>query len=487
MYRVKWAIVFAVLAAGPAAAQAPKGAQTVYTNRPAFSLPVRIDDHDRGEVSQLKFYVKAMQGSRANEWVCLETAAASKTKFGYKAPQDGEYWFSFAFVDKSGQVTPSNLDKAPPGLVVVVDTRAPEVEVQKIPSPTGEMLLQCKVHDNNPDYSAIKLEYKGIDRAWHALDPAETPGTFHIPDRSILKGVVRASAADKAGNQSVRELDMTRDVPKIQTTAAKQTVAAPTMPPSSEEPQPAKLPIRIVERPTPPPSTVEPPAKLPMRMVEKSTPPTATEAPTNDKPQLLNGIHCVLEYAVDMPSATKVAAYATKDGGQTWLPIGEEGDRKGPMDCELPGDGTYGLVLVAGTEANPPQAPASGDSADWWVEIDSHKPSIQMIDMHLGTGDEAGQIVIKWSTEAKHLGSNPVSLYWSATPNGPWELGAKNMKATGSARWAVPEDAGSKFYLRLEATDKAGNIGRWESNEPVSMTTEKASGHARILAVSVKK
>src|SRR5947209_8576123 len=147
MYRVKWAIVFAVLAAGPAAAQAPKAAQTVYTNRPAFSLPVRIDERDRGDVSQLKFYVKALQGSRANEWVCLETAAAGKSKFGYKAPQDGEYWFSFAFVDRSGHVTPSDLDKTPPGLIVVVDTKAPEVELMRVPSPTGEMLLHCKLHD----------------------------------------------------------------------------------------------------------------------------------------------------------------------------------------------------------------------------------------------------------------------------------------------------------------------------------------------------
>jgi hypothetical protein len=468
MYRVTWAIVFALLAAGPAAAQSPRAAQTVYTNRPAFSLPVRIDERDRGDVSQLKFYVKALQGSRANEWICLETAAASKTKFGYKAPQDGEYWFSFAFVDKNGHVTPSDLDKTPPGLIVVVDTHAPEVELLRAASAKGEMLLQCKLHDANPDYSGIKLEYKGIDRAWHALEPAEGQGMFRIPDRSILKGVVRASAADKAGNQTVRELDMTRDVSPIMTTAAKQTAPPP----------PAQ---------TLPPNSDEPPARLPMRLAERMPSSPMPEAPAQEKPQLLNGIHCVLEYTVDMPTATKVAAYATKDGGQSWEQIGEEGSRKGPMDCELPGDGTYGLILVAGTESNPPQAPAAGDTADWWVEIETHKPSVQMVDMHLGTGDEAGQIVIKWTAEAKHLGSNPVSLYWAPTPSGPWELGAKNMKANGCARWAVPEEAGNKFYLKLEATDQAGNVGRWESKEPVSMATEKMTGHARILGVSVKK
>src|SRR5947209_13791177 len=120
MHRVKWAVMVALLATGPAAADAPKGVQTVYTNRTAFTLPVRIDDRDRAELRELKYYAKALQGSRSGEWVCLETAPATKAKFGYRAPQDGEYWFPFVTVDKGGRVSPADLDQTPPGVVVVV-------------------------------------------------------------------------------------------------------------------------------------------------------------------------------------------------------------------------------------------------------------------------------------------------------------------------------------------------------------------------------
>src|SRR5688572_32793279 len=89
--------------AAPGFAQAPRGVQTVHTNRASFTLPVRMDERDRAELKELKFYVRAPQGARPGEWVCLETAPPSKSKFNYQAPEDGEYWFAFVTVDKSGQ------------------------------------------------------------------------------------------------------------------------------------------------------------------------------------------------------------------------------------------------------------------------------------------------------------------------------------------------------------------------------------------------
>jgi hypothetical protein len=216
MSRVKWAVMVALWAAGPAAAQAPKGVQTVHTNRVSFTLPVRIDDRDRAELRELKFYAKALQGPRAGEWAVVETAPPTKSKFGYRVAQDGEYWFAFVTVDKAGRIAPADLDKAAPGLVVVVDTKAPDVDVQRMPAASGEVFLQCQLRDANPDYAALKLEYKGIDRVWHSLDASpDAPGVFKVPDKSVLRGVLRATAADKSGNQTVREVDLGREQPTM--------------------------------------------------------------------------------------------------------------------------------------------------------------------------------------------------------------------------------------------------------------------------------
>src|SRR5437868_2566152 len=106
-----WALLVLAGLAVPAAAQPAAGPRKVYTNRQSFSLPVRIEERDRAELRELKFYVKALQGGRPGEWACQETAAPGKAKFGYHAAQDGEYWFAFVTVDKAGHVTPADLDK----------------------------------------------------------------------------------------------------------------------------------------------------------------------------------------------------------------------------------------------------------------------------------------------------------------------------------------------------------------------------------------
>jgi hypothetical protein len=466
MSRVKWAVMVALLAAGPVAAQAPKGVQTVYTNRVSFTLPVRIDDRDRAELRELKFYAKAMQGLRSGEWVVVESAPPTKAKFGYRVTQDGEYDFAFVTVDKAGRVAPADLEKTAPGLVVVVDTKAPDVDVQRMPVASGEVYLQCNVRDANPDYAALKLEYKGIDRAWHAMEQSpDAPGVFRVPDKSVLRGVVRCTAADKAGNQTVREVDLGRDQPAMTTAVAKVVVPPPA--PSLPPPPPPPAVPRIVEKPA-----------------DLHTASAVPEIPVADKPQLLNGVKCVLDYALDVSNVSKVEGYATKDGGQTWIPLGEDADKKSPFEFELPGEGTYGLTLVVSTSGHAGEPPAAGDKPDWWVEIKTTKPSVEMTDIRLGTGDEAGQLVLVWATQDKHLGQNPVSLSWAPSATGPWTLGAANMKSSGTARWAVPKEAGSKFYLRLEATDMAGNVGSWESPEAIVMGSEKA--RVRIIGVSVK-
>lgn len=462
MLRMNGTIILALigLASGPVTAQTPKGVQTVHTNRMTFSLPVRIDDRDRAELRELKFYVKALQGTRPGEWVCVETAAPAKSKFSYRAVQEGEYWFAFVTVDRAGRIAPNDLERSAPGLVVIVDTRAPEIDVQKLPASNGETFLQCHVRDANPDYSSIRLEYRGTDRAWHPLDALpDAPGVFRIPDASVLRGVVRTTAADKAGNQSVREIDLSLDRRANPAIAA----AKPVTPPSVVTPASAS---RLVEK-----STVDPPA------------PPMTSSPVQR--QLLNGTHCILDYTIDATNVTRVECYGTKDQGKSWMRLGENTDRRNPLVFDLPDDGIYGLAVVVSMPGQAGQPPSAGDAPEWWVEIDTSKPSVQMSEIKMGTDDESGQLILTWSCKDKNLGPEPVELLWSPSASGPWRPAAKSMKAEGTARWAVPKDAGWRIYLRLEATDLAGNVGRWESSEPITMNAPKPK--VRILGVSVRQ
>ena len=62
---------------------------------------------------------------------------------------------------------------------------------------------------------------------------------------------------------------------------------------------------------------------------------------------------------------------------------------------------------------------------------------------------------------------------------------AGRLQALGGSPVAELGHAFAGVGLRLEAADQAGNVGRWESHEPVVLGSDKP--RVRILGVSVKR
>lgn len=473
------ALGLAAALAGSAAgvyAQAPT-AKKVYTSRTSFSLPVRIDDRDRGDLKELKLYVKVLPG----DWVCRETAPPTQAKFAFQANRDGEYWFTFVTVDKSGRMSPSDLDREPTGLVVVVDTQPPEVDVGPLPVASGEVFLQCTLRDANPDYASVRMEYND-GRDWKSLEPlANTAGVFRVPNDNVLKGQVRVTAADKAKNEVVRVVDLGKTVDSRVATAQSVTV----LPPATVTPPPAPPTLAVAPTAvTSVPAVAAPAATTPVpapRVAEKIFLPDQGVGVAR---QLLNNTHCSMDYAIDTTgvAVTKVEAYATRDLGRTWQRVGEDHGRRGPVEFDLPEDGLYGIALVTSTANQPGGPPASGDTPDWWVEIDTVKPVVLLHGAHLGLGDEVGTLQLSWSARDKNLTADAVEIAYAPAPEGPWQVIAKGLKAEGQYRWSIPREAGARAYLRVDASDRAGNLGRYESREPVLL--EPPRPKARVLGVS---
>jgi hypothetical protein len=59
---------------------------------------------------------------------------------------------------------------------------------------------------------------------------------------------------------------------------------------------------------------------------------------------------------------------------QSWQRLGEDANRKSPVEIDLPGEGLFGVSLVVtngrGFGGTPP---SPGDSPDWWIEVDVTK------------------------------------------------------------------------------------------------------------------
>ncbi len=496
-------------AAGAVHAQQPAAARKVYTNRPLFSVPIKIEDADRAKIASLKCYVKPPGGT----WAVHDSGTAQTARFTYQANEDGEYLFSFATIDSTGHESPGNIEREAPRLIVIVDTKQPEFIVAPVTVASGLSYVQCTIKDANPDMASITAEAELADGTFQSMLPVDTnvPGFFRTPATG-MPSRVRISGKDKAGNAvvTISVVDSSKlaapaiasamprhepvavlpipakteptkvvpNVPKLEpipAPASKSTGSGLLFPDMSSKVNPVSTALEAMPKPVPVmPRVAEKPAAV-------ETPPVV---PTSAE-QFANSLRCVLNYAIDgidPKSVQKVEAYATLDDSKTWQKLGEDPDRTSPIELQLPTDGRYGIVIVISAVNRPGQVPAAGEQPDWIIEADTTAPEVTLESASPGVGDDAGMLILKWHVSDKNLKPDAVEFSWSNAPEGPWQSIAKGLRAEGLYRWPVPREAGSKAYLKIEAQDKAGNIGRAATGQPVPVEVNRP--RAKVLGIN---
>lgn len=438
------------LAAPLAPAQMP--AVKHYTAQTGLAIPVRIDDAKRAQLRALQLYVRNGPGQA---WVCAESAAPSLKQFKFRAPHDGEYWFSIVAVSKAGQSFPRDVEREPPELIVVVDTKPPECDLRVLTLEDGALVLQCDIYDANPDANKTKIEYSVFPNLWKALEAEpRAPGCFRVPDPKVLAGEVRVTLGDRAGlttNHTVklataRPFSATDSIALLAETA-KRSPAAAVAPTRAAIPSGLRTATML---PTP---------------AKRLSPQAFAEGQIQI--QHVHHPHVCLAYEVESLAAAdigKVEVWFTVDRGQTWRYAGEDRDRQSPAEFDLPGEGLFGVCFVvsngAGYGAVPP---ARGDRADWWIEVDLTPPTVKLLGVRPASKqDELGTYIVSWSAADKNLSPAPISLYFSTSPNGPWQLLVKELKNQGEYAWRVPAAVRGLVFVRLEAADLAGNVAHDE-------------------------
>ena len=74
-----------------------------YTKEPQFHLPIRFDDKQRPSIQKVQLFVKTAGG----EWQLRDEAPPTQKAFTFKAPADGEYWFTLVTYDLRGDAHPA--------------------------------------------------------------------------------------------------------------------------------------------------------------------------------------------------------------------------------------------------------------------------------------------------------------------------------------------------------------------------------------------
>ena len=180
-----------------------------------------------------------------------------------------------------------------------------------------------------------------------------------------------------------------------------------------------------------------------------------------------------LTYGVDsigQDGVSKVDIWITKDQGQSWYVWGTDDDRISPAIVTVDNDGLYGFRVGVtsqnGIAAPPPQA---GDSPDVWVEVDTENPYVEITSAPYGQGPDTGKLLINWEASDTRLKSDPISLFYATTPDGPWQPITARIANSGQYAWKIYEKTPKLVYLRIEAIDKAGNNTVYIIDKPVDL------------------
>jgi hypothetical protein len=514
----------------------PVQVQRTYLNKGVIQLPIHIDERARAQVQEIQLYFKAPQDPT---WQKYARAGWGQNAFTFSAPRDGEFWFAMVTVDQLGRTTPPDITKEGPGLIVVVDRQAPQVELSMLGSGPEGQLLQCDARDECLDPLRTKVLYQTGDKVFRNLEPQ--PGrsnVYCIPAQAVFTGMLRVSAADLAGNVTSREVNIGQLLPANTPAAAAPRNSGAGEPRNSGagEPRPLPLPLGVgaqVETQTEPMPTalplshhVEKPAAAVERQVNKmALPPMPTHAPQPEGPvipqesvavsvppavpqasstlpdhravpprevvsqqrQLVSKPHLFLEYAVEQTGASgvgKVEVWLTRDQGQSWQRHCEDADKKSPVEIDLPGEGLFGISLAIsngrGFGAVPP---APGEAPQWWVEVDSTRPTVEITSVR-ATGEASGSLQIAWRASDKNLAADGIDLYYAPSRSGPWQPIAKGLRNETTYRWTPPAESGAQAFLRLCARDLAGNTALTETTQPI-MLDDQSRPRAQILGASL--
>lgn len=220
----------------------------------------------------------------------------------------------------------------------------------------------------------------------------------------------------------------------------------------------------------------------------------ALAVPPGIEPQMVNSRLFELEYQVDSvgPSGIqRVELWGTCDGGRTWRSFGADKDRQSPMLVTVRDEGLYGFrVAVQNSTGLGGEKPPSGDKPDVWIGVDLTKPTARILSAERGTGDQAGQLIIRWKADDQMLSLRPVSIACSETPSGPWSTIVSGLENTGRYCWSIDRRLPPQIYLLLEVRDRAGNLGTFETAEAVALAPFRPTvqiGKVRPVVDSVRR
>lgn len=479
-------VAVAALGAPEAKAAAPPTGlpDLIVTGRTTFAIPFSVPPATAVQSTPVEVILLVSRDLGAN-WQIHGQVPTEKGHFLFQADTDGEYWFRIQSRDAAGNRWPRW--SGPPELRVRVDTIAPKIRVSAWRGDSGEVTARWRIDDANFQPKSVAVAYRsGDDTQWQDVavgiqhqSKSETAYLGEVtwwPHQDARPLEVRVEAADKASNRSAATATVaTAEVGAPPDRLTDASVPRGALPKEREpdvdygQPWPAQ--------PHPPLANQYVPEQIP-----KEDGQTPFLPPLREQLRPVNSRLFELEFDVDSAdrsAITHVELWGTRDGGRTWQSISLHKGGGSPILAKAGEEGVYGFRIVVHSRTGSSRTPQPGDSPDIWIRVDLTRPVARIVSAEEGTGPEADHLVITWTAEDEELAAEPIHLAHSTRPGGPWTTIAKRLPNTGRYAWPLPAGDPGPIYLRLEVRDAAGNVGEFETSQPVTLSRAPPKVHIR--------
>lgn len=408
-----------------------------YQRSSTFTIPFDpISPNDRS-LQQVELYVSEDQ----QRWERAGRTTPDQPRFTYRADRDGRYYFAVRTIYANGRAVPATTQGLQADLLIIVDTQPPSVVLRAAPPRDGSIGVEWDIQEEYPDLTAFNLEYRLAGAAdWIPLpvEPALTGQKYWVAGTNG-QVEVRLRTRDKAKNEGIGRGTLTGAGGEYRQNY------------TNAEPDRQRAGGQGAAR-----------------------------------PRFVNSRHISLNYNIEDegPSKTsKVEVWTTRDL-KSWESYYEDKPPKSPLMFDVNEDGLYGFKLVAYSGVGlSERTPRLGDTPDVWVEVDTKKPEVEYVDVRVGDGIELGRVFVSWKATDKNFGPEPISLSYATDLQGPWTKFGTSVANSGRYIWRLQKEGGNpyQFYVRVEATDLAGNVGSKDTSDLVKV--DLARPKAKIIEV----
>ncbi len=428
-----------------------------YVRKQRFPIPFNITPGDEQRVREVRLSVSEDQG---RSWRFYRSVLPQDKYFDFSCQRDGMYWFIVQTLHTDGTLLPPHLDNVPAGLKVVVDTQPPQITLRPIPTQGDQVGVEWDIREEYLDRGSILLEARPPQGEWQTISIEPQPygrRTWNWTGRGQLE--VRLRARDQAGNQNSAFTQVTGSG----TGTGSGSFDAPRNDPNFGQRQPPRQPSGSgVGSGSPEPSS---------------------------NTVYVNHTDINVRFALEDvgPSGAVVELYYTKGGGR-WekyrepQTFRESSQREASFRATLPGEGAYGVSLSIKSGVgygDPPPRP--GEAPQIWVVIDLTKPQVKMGKVQAQRTADGGVLTIQWTAHDTYLDGQPITLLYADELKNSWQPIARNIDNQGQYTWRLPPEVPPRIYVKVEARDKAGNVGFAETDQPVIVDLSQPRG--RLIGV----